>query len=67
MRLLSKAVDQLGLEWTPPKEPAPNRLNSCFLQRHRKAPPSRSAPFLPELSEALWSFTKLDGSLPPHY
>ncbi|XP_077058421.1 uncharacterized protein LOC143711010 [Siphateles boraxobius] len=32
MRLLTQAVDRLGLEWSLPKEPTPNRLDGCFLQ-----------------------------------
>ena len=49
MRLLTQAVDRLGLEWSLPKEPALNRLDGCFLHRRRSAPVSRPAPFLPEL------------------
>ena len=53
IRLLTKAVDRLGLDWSPPKEPAPNRLDGCFLPSRRQAPASRSAPFLPELHQEL--------------
>ncbi|CAM4514717.1 unnamed protein product [Leuciscus chuanchicus] len=53
LRLLTKAVDQLGLDWSPPKAPAPNRLDRCFLPSRRQAPASRSAPFLPELHTEL--------------
>ncbi|XP_056128453.1 uncharacterized protein LOC130106389 [Rhinichthys klamathensis goyatoka] len=53
MRLLVKAVDRLGLEWSPSKEPALNRLDGCFLQRRHQPPASRPAPFLPELHAEL--------------
>ncbi|KAG1926612.1 hypothetical protein F2P79_024753 [Pimephales promelas] len=56
--LLSKAVVQLGLDWSPPKEPMPNRLHGCFLHSHCPPPVSRSAPFLQELHVELsksWS------------
>ena len=53
LRLLTKAVDQMGLDWSPPKAPAPNRLDGCFLPSRRQAPASRSAPFLPELHSEL--------------
>ncbi|CAM4622664.1 unnamed protein product [Leuciscus chuanchicus] len=53
LRLLTKAVEQLGLDWSPPKAPAPNRLDGCFLPSRRQAPASRSAPFLPELHTEL--------------
>ena len=53
LRLLTKAVDQLGLDWSPPEKPAPNRLDGCFLPSRRLAPASRLAPFLPELHTEL--------------
>ncbi|XDV46685.1 hypothetical protein PO909_014527 [Leuciscus waleckii] len=53
IRLLTKAVGQLGFEWSPPEEPAPNRLDGCFLPGRRHAPAPRSAPFLPELHNEL--------------
>ncbi|XP_052005141.1 uncharacterized protein LOC127659388 [Xyrauchen texanus] len=54
IRLLTQAVDRLGLKWSPPPEQAPNRLDGCFLQSsHRAAPAARAAPFLPELHAEL--------------
>ncbi|CAM4733894.1 unnamed protein product [Leuciscus chuanchicus] len=52
-RLLTQAVQSLGLEWSTPAEPAHNRLDGCFLLGDRVSPPSRPAPFLPELHEEL--------------
>ena len=43
----------MGLDWSPPKEPEPNRLDGFFLPSRRPAPASRSAPFLPELHAEL--------------
>ncbi|XDV20624.1 hypothetical protein PO909_025924 [Leuciscus waleckii] len=53
LHLFTKAVEDLGLEWTTPQEPAPNRLDGCFLTGRRSAPVSRPAPFLPELHDEL--------------
>ena len=53
LRLLTMAVERLGLEWSPPEVPPPNRLDGCFLTSGRQAPASRPAPFLPELHDEL--------------
>ena len=53
LRLLTLAVEHLGLEWSPPAVSPPNRLDGCFLPASRQAPASRPAPFLPELHEEL--------------
>lgn len=53
VRLLTKVVEDLGLDWSPPEEPASNRLNEWFLQGRRQAPQQRPAPFLPELHAEL--------------
>ena len=53
LRLLTRAVEQLGLDWSSPEEPAPNRLDGCFLHQRRRQPASRKAPFLPELHSEL--------------
>ncbi|XDV18175.1 hypothetical protein PO909_023928 [Leuciscus waleckii] len=53
LRLLTKAVEDLGLEWTTPQEPVPNRLDGCFLTGHRSTTVSRPALFLPELHDEL--------------
>ncbi|CAM4657092.1 unnamed protein product [Leuciscus chuanchicus] len=51
LRLLTKAVEDLGLDWSLPDEPAPSRLDGCFLPGRRSTPHTRPAPFLPELHE----------------
>ncbi|CAM4629912.1 unnamed protein product [Leuciscus chuanchicus] len=53
LRLLTKAVEDLGLDWSLPDEPAPSRLDGCFLPGRRSTPHTRPAPFLPELHEEL--------------
>ncbi|XDV14306.1 hypothetical protein PO909_014578 [Leuciscus waleckii] len=53
LRLLTKTVEDLGLEWTAPQEPAPNRLDGCFLPGRRSSPVLKPAPFLPELHDML--------------
>ncbi len=49
LSVLSKAVDELGLEWAPPAEPARSRLDEWYLQsdRCRKDAPRRPGPFFP--------------------
>ncbi len=37
-RVLSKAVEELGLEWSPPEEPSRSRLDEWFLPGRRQAP-----------------------------
>ncbi len=48
---LSKAVDELGLKWAPPVEPARSHLDEWYLQsdRGRKDTPRRPGPFFPEV------------------
>ncbi|XP_067261185.1 uncharacterized protein [Chanodichthys erythropterus] len=52
-RILSKAVEDLDLEWAPPEEPSRSRLDEWFLPGHRQAPRQRSAPFFPEVHDEL--------------
>ncbi|ROK16092.1 hypothetical protein DPX16_22710 [Anabarilius grahami] len=52
-RILSKAVEELDLEWAPPEEPSRSRLDEWFLPGRRQAPRQRSAPFFPEVHEEL--------------
>ncbi len=40
-RVLSKAVEELGLEWSPPEEPSRSRLDEWFLPGRRQAPQQR--------------------------
>ncbi len=51
--VLSKAVKELGLEWSPPEEPSGRRLDEWFLLGHRQAPCQRSSPFFPEVHDKL--------------
>ncbi|ROL48564.1 hypothetical protein DPX16_12180 [Anabarilius grahami] len=53
-RVLSKAVEELDLEWAPPEEPSRSRLDEWFLPgSRRQSPRQRSAPFFPEVHEEL--------------
>ncbi|ROL52281.1 hypothetical protein DPX16_3433 [Anabarilius grahami] len=52
-RVLSKAVEELDLEWAPLEEPSRSRLDEWFLPCRRQAPRQRSAPFFPEVHEEL--------------
>lgn len=38
LRVPSKAVEELGLEWSPPEEPTRNRLDEWFLPGRCQAP-----------------------------
>ncbi len=53
--VLSKAVDELGLEWAPPAKPARSRLDEWFIQsdRGRKDAPRRPGPFFPEVHDEI--------------
>ncbi len=55
LSVLSKAVDELGLEWAPPAEPARSRLDEWYLQsdRGRKDAPRRPGPFFPEVHDEI--------------
>ncbi len=52
-RVLSKAVEELGLEWSPPEEPSHSRLDEWFLPGHRQATQQRPSPFFPEVHDEL--------------
>ncbi len=52
-RVLSKAVEELGLEWSPPEEPSRSRLDEWFLPGRRQAPQQRPSPFFPEVHNEL--------------
>lgn len=53
IRVLSKAIEELGLEWSAPEEPSRSRLDEWFLPGCCQAPPQRAAPFFPEVHEEL--------------
>ncbi len=52
-RVLSKAVEELGLEWSPPEEPSRSHLDEWFLPGRRQAPQQRPSPFFPEVHDEL--------------
>ncbi len=52
-RVLSKAVEELGLEWSPPEEPSRSRLDEWFLPGRHQAPQQRPSPFFPEVHDEL--------------
>ncbi len=52
-RVLSKVVEELGLEWSPPEEPSRSRLEEWFLPGRRQAPQQRPSPFFPEVHDEL--------------
>ncbi len=50
---MTKAVNKLGLEWSPPEEPSRSRLDECFLPGRHQALRQRSSPFFPEVHDEL--------------
>ncbi len=61
LSVLSKAVDELGLEWAPPAERARSRLDEWYLQsdRGQKDTSRRSGPFFPEVHDEIKKIVKL--------
>ncbi len=58
MRVLSKAVQELGLSWSPPEEPVRSKLDLWYFRSTRKADSRASVPFFPDVHEQLvktWS------------
>ena len=53
MRLLSQAVERLGLEWSPPPEQTTNRMDGSYFRQRSTPATKRAAPFLPELHAEL--------------
>lgn len=53
VQVLSKAVEELGLDWASPEEPTRSRLDEWFLRGSQQAPCQRSALFLPEVHDEL--------------
>ncbi len=51
-RVTMKAVNELRLEWSPPKEPSRSRLDEWFLPGRHQALRQRSSPFLPKVHES---------------
>ncbi|ROL52214.1 hypothetical protein DPX16_8618 [Anabarilius grahami] len=52
-RVLSRAVEELDLEWAPPEEPTRSCLDEWFLPGRRQPPCQRAAPFFPEVHDEL--------------
>ncbi len=53
VRVMTKAVSELRLEWSPPEEPSHSRLDEWFLPARQQAPRRHSSPFFPEVHDEL--------------
>ncbi len=53
IRVMSKAVNELGLEWCPPEETSRSRLEEWFLPGRHQALRQHSSPFFPEVHDEL--------------
>ncbi len=53
IRVMTKAVNELGLEWSLPEEPSCSRLDKWFLPGRHQALCQRSSPFFPEVHNEL--------------
>ncbi len=53
VRVMKRAVNELGLEWYPSEEPSRSRLDEWFLPGRQQAPRQRSSPFFPEVHDEL--------------
>ncbi len=53
IRVMSKAVNELGLEWSLPEEPSRSRLDEWFLPGHHQALCQRLSPFFSEVHDEL--------------
>ncbi|KAL0172936.1 hypothetical protein M9458_033247, partial [Cirrhinus mrigala] len=67
LRVLTKAVKELGLVWAPPAELTRSRLDEWYLQsdRGRKDTPRRPGPFFPEVHNEIaksWNVASEPGS-----
>ncbi len=65
LRVLSKAVEELGLEWSPLEEPSRSHLDEWFLPGRRQAPRQRSLPFFPEVHDEIMALPLLRS--PPYF
>ncbi len=52
-RVLSNAVEELGMERSPPEEPSRSRLDEWFLPGRRQAPRQRASPFFSEVPDEI--------------
>ncbi len=53
IRVMTKAVNELGLEWSQPEEPSRSMLDEWFLPGRHQALCQRSSPFFPEAHDEL--------------
>ncbi len=53
VRVMTKAVNELGLLWSPPEELSRSRLDEWFLPGRQLAPRQRSSPFFPKVHDKL--------------
>ncbi len=53
IRIMTKAVNELELEWSPPEEPSRSRLDEWFLQGCHQTLRQRLSPFFPEVHDEL--------------
>ncbi len=53
IRIMTKAVNELGLEWSLPEEPSRSRLEEWFLLGCNQAFRQRSSPFFTEVQDEL--------------
>ncbi len=50
---MTKSVNELRLEWSPPEEPSCSRMDQCFLAGRHQAPRQCSSPFFSEVHDEL--------------
>ncbi len=54
IRVMTKALNELGLKLSPPEEPSRSRLDEWFLPGCHQALHQRSSPFFPEVHMKSW-------------
>ncbi len=65
IRVMTKSVNELKLEWSPPEEPSCSRLDQCFLAGSHQAPRQCSPPFFHEVHDELMILWHASGLQPP--
>ncbi len=66
MKVLSKAVQELELTWSPPEEPVRSKLDSWYFRSTRKTDSRASVPFFPDVHEQLVKTWSAPQSAPVH-
>ncbi len=51
IRMMTKAINELELEWSPPEEPSCSRLDEWFLPGRHQTLHQRTSPFFPEVHD----------------